>query len=294
MVDQTTIKAFDESALPPVTPMPPLFFSADIETTTEVEGAPASEILTDGTEREIKPGLDHRYGAIDTIAVSHVTPYDDARQAVGEVLMVDGTARWTEEGGTVLTSDNLAPGETAHRTFDTDGQRVTVAEFASERELLVAFVAFIASLNPADLVATWNGGVFDWVFIVERCNLHGIEHSIELVEDPSVLVKYETQSGYVFGCRVFPGRGRHLDIQESFAWFAQDSSVKHSLKPVGHALSHRTGVVPIEVDRENMHLLTAQERVEYGMSDSRVTGAILMEMWEWFDLHSCVDVRTVA
>ena len=117
-------------------------------------------------------------------------------------------------------------------------------------------------------MVTWNGSVYDLPYLQERYRRHGLSTSLRLRYDPSVEVKYEPLPGHPGGYRAAWGEHSHVDISPLYRAEAQRRGVRHSLKPVYQALS---GLAPLEVDRERMHLLSTAERHAYVNSDTVIT-----------------------
>lgn len=143
-----------------------------------------------------------------------------------------------------------------------------------EREIFVEFERFLKGLVPGVLV-TWNGAAFDLPFLKERYRRLGVEESLRLEYDPSLEVKYEPLPGHPGAYRGSWGAHEHADISHPYKAVAERLGVKHSLKPVYVAV---TGERPIEVDRENMHLLSDADRVAYGASDVRITRDLALRL----------------
>jgi uncharacterized protein YprB with RNaseH-like and TPR domain len=142
---------------------------------------------------------------------------------------------------------------------------------ADEAAMLRAFDAAVYGL-PAGLMSTWNGTHFDLPFLDTRFEHVGmIHHSFTFVPTPQFPPKYELLPGHDSGLTATilskTGVHAHLDIAYAFKPIAARLGAKWGLKPVAKAL----GFEVIEVDRQQMHLLTEQERQDYAVSDARVT-----------------------
>lgn len=142
---------------------------------------------------------------------------------------------------------------------------------SDEAAMLSAFDNAVYEL-PAGLLSTWNGTHFDLPFLDTRFERVGItHHAFTFVPTPQYPPKYETLPGHDSGLTATVlskiGVHAHLDIAYAFKPVAERLGVKWGLKPVARAL----GFEVIEVDRENMHLLSEQERQDYAVSDARIT-----------------------
>lgn len=143
---------------------------------------------------------------------------------------------------------------------------------------------------PAGLIATWGGANFDLPFLHTRALLtmpYGnpardplAAYPLRLVHTDFMAPKYKPIRGhgpdwpgldgalghsgsYTGFWRAADGEHTHLDVAPLFKPFAEKYGIKWGLKPVCEALGHPM----ISVDREQMHLLSAEERRAYVMSD---------------------------
>lgn len=180
----------------------------------------------------------------------------------------------------------------------TETDDVVFADY-DEADLIRNFDRFLLSLEPG-LLVTWNGHFFDLPFIVSRWNgvdgsdvpfvsyedslagRTGYELGMHPIARPGLIPKYDYLPGYTtaLGCT---WRSRspwqrdvhsHLDISDAYRSFAAEQGIKHRLKPVCIA----SGIPMIEVDRENMHLLTPAERAAYACSDTRGTRELAIRL----------------
>lgn len=139
-----------------------------------------------------------------------------------------------------------------------------------EKNLLTELEAFVGTLEPGVLI-TWNGSVFDLPFLVDRFRLNGVETSLFIKMDPTVLVKYQPLPGHQGGYRARWAEHVHCDVSPIFLDTARRLGVRHALKPVARAV---LDVEPIEVDRSRIHQLTEQELKAYATSDTDITLAL--------------------
>lgn len=148
---------------------------------------------------------------------------------------------------------------------------------------------------PAGLIATWGGANFDLPFVHTRALLtmpYGnpdrdplAVYGLRIVHTDFMAPKYPPirghgpdwpgldgrlgHSGSYTGFWRTNGGGKHahLDIAPLFKPFAERYGITWGLKPVCEALGHPM----ISVDREQMHLLSDEERRAYVMSDGNGT-----------------------
>jgi hypothetical protein len=143
-----------------------------------------------------------------------------------------------------------------------------VFEDADERRLLEAIGSVVRARSG--LLVTWNGAGFDLPFLAVRSELLGLDLGLETVTDPSIPVKYAAPEGLGGPVRARWGSTAHVDISFLYKDFAADRGVSWSLKPVARAL----GLSPVEVDRERIHDLSAEQLRDYVLSDVEVTLAL--------------------
>lgn len=144
-------------------------------------------------------------------------------------------------------------------------------KYGSEKEMLKNFHFSVANL-PKGIIASWNGSVFDFPFLVYRAGLSGLDMGLKLTYDPSLPVKYAPTPTFEGGYRVSWMQHSHVDVQNFFEEDARIAGVPWSLKPVARL----NGLEPVEVDRANIHLLTPEEEEEYVASDAVVTRDLLL------------------
>lgn len=160
------------------------------------------------------------------------------------------------------------------------GDDVVIAH-ESERQLLSEAVEFINDYaDEVDYLQTWNGSGFDLPFLQKRLDLHNITSGLSIVHNPDLKPKYP--SDFIEGC--FDGTWTvgdktlgHVDVQ----WMYRDvchtialsrgesldaaGALKKywSLKPMCGALGFHMHVE----DRMNLHLISAERRAKYALSD---------------------------
>lgn len=154
---------------------------------------------------------------------------------------------------------------TAVSVFDGVAATVLHAGDSSEANVLTQLDMLLSKGNG--VLVTWNGAVFDLPFLSDRARALGVPLGLELVSDPTVMVKYEPLPGHEGGYRARWHDFEHLDVQFAYQGYAADHGLAWSLKPVAAAM----GLAPVTVDRTRMHELTRAELDAYVASDARVT-----------------------
>ena len=153
-----------------------------------------------------------------------------------------------------------------------------------ERELLFELARLVESL-PAGIMAGWNSAVFNLPFLATRAELLGISLPFTLVPDPAITPKYGFTPPHTSGYRARVGEHVHADIAYAYKLDASWLGVSWSLKPVARAF----GIQMVEVDRERMHELSADELVAYNLSDARGTCLLARGLGDrlagWLDSH---------
>lgn len=177
---------------------------------------------------------------------------------------------------------------------------------ADEAKLIQDFDQYVRSLPPG-LLTGWNSVFFDNPFIWSRW--HGVDGAGEPFVDarathsavtgcelgmhpilaPGLTPKYDFLPGYTSAINFVWSSSswlrldvhQHLDVSFTYKQVAADLGVKHRLKPVCKALGipmfdangkpYEDAANPSEVDRTKMHLLSAQDRHDYAVSDVRGT-----------------------
>lgn len=149
-----------------------------------------------------------------------------------------------------------------------------------EATLLTGLWNYIAKL-PAGLIATWNGAFFDLPFLVARNQLNTIgalDSGMTTWDIPGLTPKYSPLPGRKHALAAtwlgVDGTHSHLDVAFPYRRTAHEHGVPWSLKPVCRALE----IDMIEVDRANMHLLTAEEERAYVSSDADGTRQLAVSL----------------
>lgn len=132
----------------------------------------------------------------------------------------------------------------------------------SEADILRELNRRLNSLPPG-IIVTWNGGRFDLPFIAERARLLGVDLDLRLEPDPFETVRPESDRSR--GWLAEWGRHSHLDGYRVYrADVGRALPVSCGLKPMARFV----GMVPVEVDRENVHVLSPDELADYVSSDA--------------------------
>ena len=155
---------------------------------------------------------------------------------------------------------------------------------ADERELLCELARLVDRL-PGGIMAGWNSAVFDLPFLATRAGLLGISLPFTLIPDPAITPKYDFTPPHTCGYRAYVGEHVHADIAYAYKLDAHRLGVSWSLKPVARAF----GVQMVEVDRERMQELSADELAAYNLSDARGTCLLARGLGDrlagWLDSH---------
>jgi DNA polymerase family B, exonuclease domain len=141
-----------------------------------------------------------------------------------------------------------------------DGDEVLMGD---ERDVLRRLDELLASLAPG-LLVTWNGTFFDLPFIAERAALLGLDLGLRLGGERCVEWPPERRPG-PYRCNWW--QHRHLD---GYRLYRDDLGRAFGLSCGLKPLSRLVGLVPVEVDRTAMHLLSDQQMREYVASDARL------------------------
>lgn len=144
-----------------------------------------------------------------------------------------------------------------------------------EASLLQRLDAAVADLPPGVLV-TWNGARFDLPFLADRAHLSGVDLGLDLVADTRSRSRRDPLPGHLGG---YLGRWhghRHLDAYAVYrADVGASLGVPCGLKPLARLL----GLSPVEVDREAIHELSAQQLEEYVASDAILARELALRRW---------------
>lgn len=142
-----------------------------------------------------------------------------------------------------------------------------------EKVMLTKLDRLLSVLEPG-ILATWNGAVFDLPFIDARAKSLGLSIGLGLTPDSTIVPKYQPTPGYDGGYRATWAGHHHLDLAYEVKEEAAALGIPWSLKPYAREILGRE---PIQVDREQMHTLTAEELHEYVASDAIITRDLTIE-----------------
>lgn len=151
-----------------------------------------------------------------------------------------------------------------------------------ERHLLAELDALLMELPPGVLV-TWYGGVFDLPFLDVRARRHGLSLGLTLSEPPArpstprpaAAPNHRPASP---SRRRLAAWGPHAHLDACLAWRSLPSEAGRGagLKEV----ARRNGLVPVEVDRSAIHLLSADTLRRYVASDAILCRLLALSRWE--------------
>lgn len=153
-----------------------------------------------------------------------------------------------------------------------DGEIVLEADRVGERAMLEQLDGLLAS--RVGVLVTWNGAVFDLPFIADRAATLGVTLGLQLTPNAEIPVKYEPLPGHTGGYEATWHALNHSDIMVPYREIAERNAARWSLKDVARSL----GMNPVEVDRANMHELSADELRAYVASDAVVTRALAEQL----------------
>ena len=171
------------------------------------------------------------------------------------------------------TSRGLDPAITAITAIALSTEHGTYVMCDMEEKTMLTKLDRILNVLDIGTLATWNGAVFDLPFIDARAKHLGVRIDLGLTHDPAIVPKYQPTPGYEGGYQATWAGHHHLD----FAYVAKDAAealgIGWSLKPYAREILGRE---PIQVDREQMHDLTAEELHEYVASDAIITRDLVL------------------
>jgi DNA polymerase elongation subunit (family B) len=153
----------------------------------------------------------------------------------------------------------------------------------TELDIIAALDARLRGLPPG-VVATWNGAAFDLPFLADRAAACGVALGLRLRPDPSVLPGHDPLPGHTGAYRATWYDHGHLDAYRVYrADVGPLLGVSCSLK----AVARLVGLVPVEVDRERIHDLSAADLAAYVTSDARLARTLAARRWP--GIARCVD-----
>jgi uncharacterized protein YprB with RNaseH-like and TPR domain len=174
-------------------------------------------------------------------------------------------------------TEGFLPGTTTPKGLDPRGTEIaSIAGYDGTNEFYACGSderAILRELNEwlmdapsgPGILTGWNDANFDYPFILTRSSL--LEVPLGLVARVSPARKsWRNCAGHEGGYALSWGPHDHIDLMQPFKPFAKKAGERFKLKVMGRYF----GMDPIEVDRENIHLLSPEELREYNLSDVRV------------------------
>lgn len=154
----------------------------------------------------------------------------------------------------------------------------------NEASILRSLDEAVAALEPG-VITTWNGARFDLPFLEDRAASAGVSLGLQLVADQHYRSRHEPLPGHAGGYTASWYQHRHLD---AYAVYRSDVGAIMHLPCGLKSLAKFMGFSPVEVDRERIHDLTAQELHEYVASDAIMTRKLALRRWSTAQRH--IDV----
>lgn len=157
---------------------------------------------------------------------------------------------------------------------------------SAERAMVNAFAAWVQSRDLSYRVGIrlvgWNTTYFDVPFLIARgFNQFTVNTTDDDIPEPKY--GYPEWSDLVHSSRQWNnailGNCSIIDISHFFKDFAAKRGIKYSLKPVCQSL----GIEMVEVNAEEMHLLTPAQVREYNMSDANGAWQLAKMIPDLFD-----------
>lgn len=144
-----------------------------------------------------------------------------------------------------------------------------------EKQLLLELDHAIADLAPGVLV-TWNGARFDLPFLADRARRAGVRLGLDLIADARSRSQRDPLPGHTGG---YLGRWythHHLD---AYAVYRADVGASLGLPCGLKPLARMLGLTPVEVDRTEIHELTAAQLGDYVASDAILARELALRRW---------------
>jgi len=144
-----------------------------------------------------------------------------------------------------------------------------------ETTILTELDAYLQMVAPGVLV-TWNGARFDLPFISDRARICNVELGLVLVPDARTRTRRDPLPGHQGGYLARWHQHSHLD---AYAVYRADVGallgIPCGLKPLARLL----GIQPVEVDRAEIHTLSAEALDAYVASDAEITRELALRRW---------------
>lgn len=151
----------------------------------------------------------------------------------------------------------------------------------TEAAILRELDAAILALAPG-VITTWNGARFDLPFLDDRAAQAEISLGLRLAADPHYRSRHEPLPGHQGGYSAQWYQHRHLD---AYAVYRADVGAMMHLPCGLKSLAKFVGLSPVEVDRERIHDLSAQELHDYVASDAIMTRELALRRWNTAHRH---------
>ncbi|MDW3217581.1 MAG: 3'-5' exonuclease [Acidimicrobiales bacterium] len=146
-----------------------------------------------------------------------------------------------------------------------------------EPTLLAELDQLLAGLAPGVLI-TWNGASFDLPFLADRARVIGVDLGLQLVLDPAIPGHHDPLNGHAGAYRARWHRHAHVDGYQLYrADVGASLHLPCGLKP----LARFVGLPVVEVDRERIHELSADDRRAYVASDAHLARALVGRRAQW-------------
>lgn len=191
------------------------------------------------------------------------------------------------EDGTPAGLDPRVSAVTSIAIVGSDGSALVDTNLDPENEgaLLFSFWKWTTGVAYGDTICTWNGGAFDWPYLLHRSRLtwgRCFNPIIGLGLAPTARrPKYDLLPGEtaVMGVRfseadliTFPGAEitprRHVDVAYAYQNWCADNDIPWSLKPCAEAWGHPPLAAGAGADTGDM---SAAELAAYNVSDAHLT-----------------------
>ena len=172
-------------------------------------------------------------------------------------------------------TDGLDPTRSRIVAVAVVGEDVSAVFDGDEAEILRSLEQLLAELPPGVLV-TWNGSRFDLPFLSDRAALTGVELGLQLAPSPYRSSWHDPLPGHDGGYAASWDLHQHLD---AYFVFRSDVGASMHLSCALKPLARMVGLRPVEVDRSQLHRLTAQEMHDYVASDAHVTRELALRRW---------------
>jgi DNA polymerase elongation subunit (family B) len=170
----------------------------------------------------------------------------------------------------------LDPSEAAVVSWSLVGPDRTIFQSSEiEDDLLFALVYAMHDLPDRGIVATWNGGAFDFPFLTVRMKAIGVPTLWQLADREDRQPKYEPTPPFNGVCRVLFRRDNlhHLDVAYLFDHHVADLyGTSWSLKPIAeHLKMTDSAITQLNVAGVDASMQTAPRLAAYNTHDSWIT-----------------------